>query len=533
MKLVPLSLVLAATTACLSMDDPVTAEEASALRVGDGFRIQAGSQLIVYGVTDDDFAIYQDGPTVYATRLFPGAPRHVVAEVGATQPLVLVRGRVAFVWTELAYFGPGGVSPLVVWTSAAGPKLATDSSVGSVAATRGATVSPDGREILFLASVDAAGAIGDIVSASPDLSHRRTLVAGVNVNFSATGTCPPLVGFDGAPQRTVVREPGSQPSGGSPVGTRTRRSGRAFHPVAAYCPGAATVATLSRWVRGARTDLSTSIALPPRWSSDAAGARFVSIDAATRFPVSIDAGGAATVLEEVPVIQDFMNQDGNPVVVATTPSGNQLHRIVGAPPRVDVVADLAAGFYYTGRFDMAFRQYTDSPMSPDGKLMLFATGADPNTGFTDLNLVDVTANPPAVQNLQPIGRGQPAFEMFTADSSHALYYMVDGVSPNSTLFAASLAGDNRQVSSGTPTEFVFFGLRDSEVVYSDHMNGTGIGMFDLHDLMLADVGADRIAPRLLAGQVYNLFFPTRDRRWVLYTSDSDPHGAGLLAVRAR
>jgi hypothetical protein len=506
-------LLIAITTAagCMPEEDPVTAEEVAELRAGDAFRLQPGSNLIVYGATDDDFVIYQDGPTIYATRLAPNARRRVVAEVGNQQPLVLVRGRVAFVWTNQFYFGPGGVSPLIVWTAAAGPKLAAESSIGSFIATRAATVSPDGREIVFIANADPAGTVGDIVIASPDLSIRRTLVAGADVNFG--GTCPPLVGFDGR--------------------DTDGRGHRRRNPVAAYCVGPATAATLSRWVRGERTDLSTSIALPPRWSSDESGSRFVTLDATTQFPVSIRADGQVTVLEETPAVQAFMNVDGKPIATALAPSGNQLHRFTGRPPRADVVAELGTGFFFTARYDEGFRQYTDSPTSPDGRLMLFGTAFSPQTGLPDMNLVDVTAPQPSQVQLQPVGQALTAFETFTADSSHALYYKLDGVTANSTLFAASLDGDNRQVSSGTPTEFVFFAVRDTDVVYSDHMNGTGIGMFDLHDLFLADVGAAEIAPRLLAGQVYNLFFMTRDRRWVLYTSDSDPLGSGLLAVRAR
>src|SRR5262249_542638 len=69
---------------------------ASALGAGRPERLQAGTRLVVYGVTDDDQVIFQDGGAVYAAALHPGAERSLVAEV-ATQPIVLISGRVAFV----------------------------------------------------------------------------------------------------------------------------------------------------------------------------------------------------------------------------------------------------------------------------------------------------------------------------------------------------------------------------------------------------------------------------------------------------
>src|SRR5262249_12129014 len=117
--------------------------------------------------------------------------------------------------------------------------------------------------------------------------------------------------------------------------------------------------------------------------------------------------------------------------------------------------------------------------------------------------------------------------------SHALYYTFDVTTGGSTLFAASLAGDNRQVSSGAPTEFEHFALAGSLVAFSDHLDGTGVDLLDRNDIVLADVGAAQIAPVTLAAGAYNLFFPTPDRRSVVFTSDHDPAATGLFVVRVR
>ena len=380
-----------------SNETSVAIEEGLADRAGhEAVRLQAGTKLITYGVTDDDYVVYQDGPSLYATRLAPGAPRRLIADVGDQQPLVMVRGRVAFVWTQQFYFGAGGTSPLIVWTAAAGPKLAADSSIGSFISTRAVTLSPDGRQIIFIANVDSTGTIGDLVVASPDLSVRQTLVAGVNVDFN--GTCPPLAGFD-----------------------RRFAYGRA-NPVAAYCPAGATTATLSRWVSGVRTDLSTHLATAPRWSSDEGGHQFVSLAADTRAPIAISASGVTTVLEDTPALQAFIERDGTIVATSKTPNGNEIHRFTGQPPHQDVVAGIGSGVLFTGHFDEGFRQYSDTSASPDGKLLMYSTGSDPNTGLGDMNVVDLSTTPPRTRQLQPIGGSGVAFEIFTADSSHVLYY---------------------------------------------------------------------------------------------------------------
>jgi len=492
-----------------TLDEPIAAVSA-----GRSLRLQAGTKLVTYGVTEDGFAIYQDGPTLYATALYPGAARRLVAQVGATQPTVLISGRVALIWTSQFYFGAGGVSPLVVWTAEAGPKLASTSSVVSFVGTGFAAVRPDSEQILFVTNASADGTVGDIVSATPDLRVVRTLITGANVNV--IGACPPLVGFDGKPR----------PNGDA--------RGPAPHPVIAQCPAGVTTATLSRWVDGRRRDLAQNLAPAPTWSSDTRGERFFTIvDAVARTPVVVSAEGAITVLENVPTARGFINFDGAILTRATLPAGRELHRITGASPRTEVVANLGNSTFFVGHHAEGFRQYTDMPTSRDGRLMLYGDVSDPQNGTTNLFLVDVSQVPPMPLPLQSDPVVLQSFELFTSDSTHGLYYKFDPTTGGLTLFAASLAGDNRAVSSGAPTEVEHFALTGSLVAYSDNLVGTGIDLLDKTDIVLADVGAAQIAPVTLAPEAYNLFFPTADRRAIVYTSDHDPNDSGLFIVRTR
>jgi hypothetical protein len=489
---------------------------AAALSGARALRLQAGTRLIVYGVTDDDYAVYQDGGSLFASALYPGAARHQIADVGTMQPTVLISGRVALVWTGQFYFGSGGVSPLVVWTAAAGPKLAAAASVVSIAGTRAAAVRPDSGEILFVSNAAADGSVGDIVSATPDLAVVQTLVSGVDVNVA--GHCLPLVGYDG--QARAAADDG--------------REGRCTpRPIVAWCAAGATSATLSRFVGGARSDLAGNLAVPPTWSSDAAGASFFTIVGAERTPVLVDTRGAARVLENAPTSRGFIDVDGSIVTSAGVGGVNELHRLSRDPLVAEVVASMGSSSFYQGHHAEGFRQYNDTATSRDGRLMLYGNAVDPNTGLTTLFLVDIAHTPPAPLQLQASTIAAQSFELFTRDSSHALYYTFDVTNGATRLFAASLAGDNRQISSGAPTEFAHFALTGSLVAFSDNLVGTGIDLFDRNDIVLADVGATQIAPVTLAVQAYNLFFPTHDRRAIVFTSDHDPAATGLFIIATR
>lgn len=515
--------VLAATTACVAPDDVGRADDVAAeqsvstselLSRNQSIRLQSGTRLITYGVTDDGFAIFQDGGTLYATPLLPRAPRFKVADVGAVQPTVLVVGRVVFVWTTQFFFGPGGTSPLVVWTALGGAKLATESSVTGLIATRATSASPDGREIVFVANATPDGQIGDLVAAAPDLSRRRTLVTGVQV----AGSCLPLAGFDGQVSPT-----------GDPIGLGF---GRAI--VAGYCLAGETTATLTRWDGNERVDLQSQLPAPPFWSSNASGSRFAAVSgpAGATTAKLVTAGGKTTELEATPAGQAFFNYDGSTLVLTTAAGGNELHRYARGAQTPEVLINFGPGFPFRGHFTGGFRQYFDSTLSTSGDVLMYTTGFNPD-GTSDINLVDISKTPARTVQLTANQFVAQSFELFTADSSHGLYYQFEPPAFNPTLYAGSFAGGARKVSSGAANEFVHFALAGTDIVYSDNLNGTGVSLFDVHDIMRADVGAAQITPSVAAAQVYNLYFVTRDRRAIVYTSDADPRSSGLFIKRVR
>jgi hypothetical protein len=171
-------------------DGAACATAAAARRPSPPQQIQAGDDLVLLAVTDDDHALYQDGQTVYATHLRAGAPRTVVAEVpGTNLAFPLQVGRVVFLWTDPQRNLPGfGVSPLVLWTAADGPRqISAQSSVGLVATA----ASPDSRELVFTTNVTDDGARGDLAYARTATATAPTLLLrDIPMGFPTAGVGP-------------------------------------------------------------------------------------------------------------------------------------------------------------------------------------------------------------------------------------------------------------------------------------------------------------------------------------------------------
>jgi hypothetical protein len=474
-----------------------------------GVLIQPGQKLALLGVTDDEYAIYQDGTNLYATALVAGAHRSFVAEIGDRLPFVQIAGKVAFIWTDRPRNQLAGVSPLIVWTADAGPKSA---SARSMIATWGSAASRDGRQIMFITNVDANGAIGDLVSATPDLRQLRSLVTNIAVDYSG-GTCVPFVGFAG--------------------------HGPHSFPVADYCRAGAATATLTAFIPGAT--MSIDNVLPSsRWQADPAGKLFITSLADSRSVASVTARGNVSVLDPTPNFGAFLNRDGAVIEVAAQDASQvgELRRIeLGPPPSIATLSSVG-GAYYTSLTNGS-GYYTDSPTSQNGKQLLYYDNVDPKTGLTDLKMIDVSRTPTQPVELVHDLTATTFGELFTEDSSHALYYVADP-SGNLALYAASSAVDNRQISDGF-SAWNNFAATGSRISYLDHAvidpNDTSPNAFPslgtvTADLHIIDVAAPRCEPWLLAKQAYAGYFPTQQRKSVVYSWDRVLELSGLYVAWA-
>jgi hypothetical protein len=471
-----------------------------------GVMIQRGAQLALWGVTDDNYAIYQDGPNLYATALLPGATRRFIANIGDKLAFVQTSGKVAFIWTDRPLTKLAGVSPLLIWTAASGAKLA---SSASMVATFGTAASPDSQQVLFITGADRDGTVGDLVLASPDLTRQRTLVSRVAVDYT-NNACAPLLGFAGCAERSFA--------------------------VAAYCRAGAQTATLTAAVRGTPTDLLENVAVPPRWSADASGEHFITSFADTRSVVSVDTRGSSRVLDDTPSYGAFLDGDGAVIeVVAQDPSQpGELRRIeLGARPSVRTLAPIT-GSYYTSLHNGS-GYYTDLPTAKDGKHLLYYNNVDPQLGLTDLWLIDLSSAPASPVTLAADLTATTFGELFTADSRYALYYKVDAATGNPALHAASSATDDREISDGY-SAWNNYAATGSTISYLDHTNfdpndtspnafpGSGAVLADLHSV---DVAAHRLAPVLIARQAYAGYYPAYARKTVVFSWDRASDAAGI------
>jgi hypothetical protein len=484
--------------------------------------VQQGENLVVLASqTDDGYVLYWDGGSVYATLLYPGAARIFVA-AAVQPPMVVVHGRVAMIWTSqtLANSWNGSVSPspLIVWTAQHGAKAASTSSLasalGSISAP--AAVSPDSNEVLFLSNVSADGTTGDVVRAPSDLSATTTLVAGVSSN--QFGACPPHVGYD-------LSIPG----------------GRA-QPIVLSCvlsrAGSATVATLSKWNGGTQVVLSTNILAGSFWDGDAFGRRIVAT-AADGSTVVFDADGTSTTIETQPAY-GWVNDDGTVfTLVGTTATTTEIHRVTLGPAlRTEVVATVAAAAGFQPHHlpqGVPYYHVSTHPTSPDGHLLVLETSFSP-AGYVDAALVDLTQTneTPVVFEPNPIAGFW--WDVFTQDSSHAIFQQGDSTLSNFANMAAARDGTVRQLSATFNDATESYALHDSVVAFAEPLLGTQNGApFGQTNLEVADVSARTISREAIASGANLPYYTALALHALVYTSDAnaDTSARGLFVAVVR
>jgi hypothetical protein len=490
--------------------NPLAAESLARSPLDRPVQVQAGAKQFVLGVTDDGHAIFQQGTALYSTPLAPHAARQFIANtsaaIGANHPLVFVSGNVAFIYPDSDSSGTI-VSRLIVWTAAAGPKLVATASLGAPGYV---AASPDSRGIVFVANASAHGTTGDLVSASADGSGAITLVSGANIN--PAGACVPQVGFDR--KRSLARDDGACLH-------------RPAHPVAGYCIGNATTATLSRWIDGTRHDLISDIHGYPLWSTDSEGEKLFTIvghPRASQRPASIDAQGVVTQLEDVFTGGGTINSDDSIMTFAKPSTTFEMHRFTGQPPRANLVTDMGPSFnIYFNMYPNVARDYATGFTSNAGMALFYSP--------TQLIAVDTTQAPATPMVLAQNNTCFPSFEPFSADSQHALLYCPDATSVFA-LYDGGSAGVMRKLTTGSAEDGVNFAVDDGVIAYADNLVHTPADQ-DLSatiDIKLVDLAAPTLAPRTLVSNAYSSFFPTRNRRRIVFTSDADPTAQGLFVL---
>jgi len=470
--------------------------------------IQEGAELQLMGVTDDNFAIYQQGQTLYATALIPGAHRQVIAEVPNNNVVQILQvGNVVMAWIDPQRSFPGfGISPLVIWSAASGAhRISEDSAVGLVATD----ANSNNLQVLYTTNVTGAGGLrGDLVLSDVFTAFRpRTLLSNIKLDFPF-GQCRPVAAFIGPPGRAV--------------------------PTAEYCVGNDTTATLSRWVFGRKIDLIKNIAtqLPFTLETNPQQTEFFVRLAGSGDPVVVTDEGQIRVVDNIAGNTGFVTDRGSAVYSAQrSPTG--LPELRFAPRGKDP-------FVVSNQFYFAFSSIPNlsgyakrQTPSPDGRFVLYATNADPITFLTDMQLLDLHTGITTSIDTRFASFG--GIEVFTEDSSHALYFSDYDLNVGlSALFAADHSGVTRQISEDRSVLFNF-AASGSAVSYNNHphFDSGPVGSFDFStaDLHVVD-SARPDATRLIATQAHIFYYPSHHRRGLVFTSDTEAT-PGLYLANAR
>jgi hypothetical protein len=482
---------LSVSAGCVVEEEPVVGEETIELRDPSGpLLVQPGSRLLLLEVTDDNYAIYQEGQSVYATALRASAPRQHIADVpGGNFAFVYRVGKVAFVWTDPDRSLPGfGVSPLVIWSAASGAHLAAAASpIGTLATA----ASRNGEYVLFPSNGTPDGAIGDLEFATTDLATRSTLVAGVQMSFPV-GPCRPLATFVGD------------------------------DPIAAYCPEGATVAQVSRWQDGERCDLVAEAATPPVLSIDPRGERLLTLLAGSRNPVTIDLQhpGPVELVAAVSASSSFLGVDRAAFYTTRTNAGAELFRT-----RRQVATKILElrGFL---AFTFGSRSLMQPPTSDDGQSILSFGSFDPNTGLVDVRL-SRTRGDRSMVTLEPQPVATLAGPPFTADSARAIYARITDLS---TFFADLVVADaqTRQVYS-TDVWSWNVGARGIVSFNERAVFNPADPFFATADLSVVDTAQGQA--QLIAPQAYVSYFPSHRGTRVVYATGQGSAPPGLYVAR--
>jgi hypothetical protein len=471
---------------------------------GDAKLIQSGDRLVLLGVTADNQALVQDGQTVYATALKPGAPKQVV---GMSPPgivsFVYTVGKVAFVWTAPDRSLPGfGVSPLTVWSAATGPHRAADHSPIGTFTT---SASADGRAVMYTARGAADGSVGDIVFASTDMAQRKTLVANVPMSFPL-GACRPWGSFVG-------------------LGSRS-------HPVALFCEGAAATATLASWSSQgeSRRDLLNGVLTQPYFTASPDGTQFFTALADARTPVVVSDRGDVRRLEEGVLSRRGFFTSADDVFYSSFVDlalPGEIHRASLATGATSVVAGSLFSFLTA---QAGSDLIVTPPSSPDGRKLAYFSGFDPVTGLTDVRLADLAGSGSTVlESAQSTYLSGP---VFSADSNYTLFARVDDTNTfNGQLVAAGPQGN---VDIGAPSLWSHDRLRGDRIAFNDKLLIDAVDFFaSTADLKVVDLSRPRQSMSMVEAQAYLTFYPVRGGRALAFTTGGGNSGPGLYLAHAR
>lgn len=493
----------------LDADDDVLAEASAVIEAGHWRqsvrKLRAGTGLLPLAITADDHVFFQEGQALYVTGISRGASATQLATIpDGNTAFIFTTGKVAFIWTNPDYTSPSyGVSPLMIWTARHGARLVSEASpVGTLttAADR------EGARVVFPSGARQGGTVGDIIEATTDGREVRTLLAGVQTDYS-NGPCRPLAAFLGV--------------------------GLSSYPAVAACPGTDATSTLSIFRRGARRDV-TGLANPPRLFADPERRRLLTAKASDDRPTSgpplLVTEASVEQLEDSTAGYGFFTPDGAANYFVLEADGSLgVHRTsrAGGPPIA--ITGALAGLHGAGFGSNSLLQPVTSRR---GRWLAIGTQADPQTGLLNVAVADLRAATPRVTVIDEAQDNYSAapIEPFTSNSAHVLYGKYDINSGTSQMYAADLATGARRTISDANAATLAPATGSLVVVADDLAFNSANPALSTADLRVVDAATG--AARLVAEQANLTSFVSHDRRFVIYVLDhGNSPGLHVAAVR--
>jgi hypothetical protein len=445
---------------------------ASPLAIGQPEKMVSGGARLV-DLTTDDYAIYRLGTTLYAAKLEPGAEPIVIVE---NAPMVQVRGRVVFAWSNIDY--TTNLADMVVWTGAHGtrPMGSAFFREGTVAA------SPDGEQILYLTNptIDRV----DLMLAATGSDSVSALVP--QAGLGSNTTCAPQFGFEGGDKIVVgICQPESWDA-----------------TLQLYTPDGAGGWQVSQLAADGES----------HWSADASAERIFFTTRASRANV-FEAGELRPI--DTQVAWGVLTPDG---ATAFYVVGDQLRRT--PLPNIDPVPVIPNEFRSRVGFNSTFSYVLFS------KVVSYEAGTR-----RDLYLSPTTAYNPNAEALVPDPTATISRSAFTADGSHALWMTDVDAQGAGTLHARRVWGGPERTFENVDTVVAASG---AVIVFSDARSAPTenpiVANLEIVDLAL-DAPPQPLQARIVDGRTFGL---TSDATRVVYSlpgAADQPDAEGMYVQR--
>jgi hypothetical protein len=470
-----------------------------------------GSNLILFGVTRDDYAIYCDASsqTYYAQPLGSGSRATISTSPPSLSPgcYGAVIGNVAFVWSWNSQY----VGTATVWSSGMSQGVPLTTS-GLAYYYQTLWASDDGKHVAYVQTTSADSTVSSIYGANVDGTGATLLVSSIDTNDAYQGNLPacfPRLVFRG--DYAVLSYCTAADAGLTPELRSFSISG-----------GWAPAAVVPNWIDSLQyypadwAQFTFPFAVDPDGGRIAAASASSGNGALQIFPID---GGSGTVVDpnvlQAPSLS-FAGSVQNPWSILYNNDAGALRQASADNPMPQILVD--AGVNYFNGF------------SADGKWMLVSSARNVHGWFSDLSLVstqspgapvlvvsssEYDASPVAASSLPT-----NATRGFTTDSAYALAMTNLQINHENQwigeLRSTPVAPPYVSKPLGNGFIVAYVPLRGSKVLVGDNFEDTDGGSSPSVDLDEVDPASDGGAVNIARG-TWGAAAPSSDLTQVVYT----------------